>query len=146
MAAVDQGCPVQSAALDFDIPRSTLRSHVMELTLSRKRGRKPILSVGKEEKVVKYIKGMARYGHPINIMELKIKVVEAMQLREIPFKDGVPGAGWLHWFQKHHPEVSLRMSKGLDLGRARGLCPFHVATSYDDLELMLGRGYELDYI
>ena len=30
----------------------------------------------------------------------------------------------------------------MDAGRARGLCPSHVATFYDNLEIMLGRGYE----
>jgi hypothetical protein len=29
---------------------------------------------------------------------------------------------------------------------SQGLCPFHVATFYDNLELMLGRGYEPAYI
>jgi hypothetical protein len=86
MAAVEQGCPVQTTALDYDIPRSTLRGHVMDLILSRKRGRKPVLSVGEEEKVVKYIMGMARYGHLISITELKIKVAEATQLWQTPFK------------------------------------------------------------
>jgi hypothetical protein len=86
---------VQTVALDYDIPRSLLRGHVMGLTLSRKRDRKPVLSPTEEDKVVKYIMGMTRYGHPINITELKIKVAEATQLREIPFKDGIPGAGWL---------------------------------------------------
>jgi hypothetical protein len=38
------------------------------------------------------------------------------------------------------------MSQGLDSGRARGLCPSHVATFYDNLELMLSRGYEASYI
>jgi hypothetical protein len=146
MAAIDQGCPVQTAALDYEIPRSTLRCHVMGQSLSRKRGRKPVLSTVEEEKLVKYIMGMARYGHPLNITELKIKVAEATQLRETPFKDGIPGAGWLRWFRKRHPEISLRMSQGLDAGRARGLCPSHVATFYDNMELMLTRGYEASHI
>jgi hypothetical protein len=65
LSAVERGSPVQTAALDFYIPRSTLRNHVMGLSVSRKRGRKPVLSKVEEEKVVQYILGMARYGHPI---------------------------------------------------------------------------------
>jgi hypothetical protein len=38
------------------------------------------------------------------------------------------------------------MLQGLDLGRARGLCPFHVATFYENLDVMLGHGYEPQYI
>jgi hypothetical protein len=38
------------------------------------------------------------------------------------------------------------MSQELDAGRARGLCPSHVATFYDNLELLLTRGYEASHI
>jgi hypothetical protein len=48
MAKVERGCPVQTAALDHGISRSTLRSHVMGTIVSRKRGRKPVLSVAEE--------------------------------------------------------------------------------------------------
>jgi hypothetical protein len=34
------------------------------------------------------------------------------------------------------------MSQGLDVGRARGLCPENVSTFYENLETMLQRGYE----
>jgi hypothetical protein len=44
LSIVERGSPVQTTALDFDIPRSILRNHVMGLSLSRKRGRKPLLS------------------------------------------------------------------------------------------------------
>ena len=80
MVAIGQGCPVQTATLDYDIPRSSLKSHVMGLVVSRKRRRKPVLSTVEEEKVVRYILSMAKYGHPINITELKIKIAEATQL------------------------------------------------------------------
>jgi hypothetical protein len=49
----------------------------MEITLSRNQRRKPILSTTEEDKVVQYIHGMARYGHPVSLTELKIKVAEA---------------------------------------------------------------------
>jgi hypothetical protein len=58
------------------------------------------LSAVEEEKLVRCIMDMARYGHPINITELKIKVAKATQLRETPYKDGIPGTGWLYWFKK----------------------------------------------
>jgi hypothetical protein len=126
MAAVERGCPVQIAALDYDVPRSTLRSHVMGLTISRKRGRKLVLSLAEEDKLINDIHGMARYGHPLNLTELKIKVAEATQMHDTPFIDGIPRPSWLRWFRKRHPDISLRMSQGLDAGRAKGLCPKHV--------------------
>jgi hypothetical protein len=99
-----------------------------------------------EGKLVNYIHGMARYGHPLNLTELKIKVAEATQLRATPFTDGVPERGWLRWFRNRHPELSLRMSQGLDASRAKGLCPEHVSSFYDNLTTMLQQGYEPSYI
>jgi hypothetical protein len=120
MAAFENGCPVQIAALDYDVPKSTLRSHVMDLTLSRKRGRKLVLSSSKEEKLVQYIYGMARYGHPLNLIELKIKIVEVIQLHKTPFIDGVYGTDGcvglksaIHSF----PCVCHRVSRTYDLHR-----------------------------
>jgi hypothetical protein len=55
MAVVERRYPIQMATLDNNVPRSTLKSHVMGLTLSRKRGRKPILLATEEEKLVQYI-------------------------------------------------------------------------------------------
>ena len=77
MAAVDRGYPVQTATLDYDVPRSTLHSHVMGITLLQKCRRKPVLSTAEEGKLVNYIYEMARHGHPLNLTELKIKIVEA---------------------------------------------------------------------
>jgi hypothetical protein len=146
LSAVERGSPIQTAPLDFDIPRTTLRNHVMGLSLSRKKRRRPVLSKVEEEKVVQYILGMARYGHPINITELKIKVAEATQLHDTPFKDGIPRAGWVRWFRKCHPEISVRMSQGLDCGRARGLCSENVSSFYENLEVMLAKRYEASHI
>lgn len=100
-----------------------------------------------EEKiVVDYIMGMANYEHPININMLKVKVPEATQLRMTPFKEGILGHKWLRWFQKRHPKITLRMAQGLDVGRAKGLCPINVATFYENLQIMLERGYEPSHI
>ena len=146
IATVERGCHVQTTILDYDVPRSTLRSHVMGLTLSRKRGRKPVLSTIEEEKLVQYIYGMARYGHPFNLIELKIKLAKATQLHNTPFIDGIHGVGQLHWFKKRHLKLSLHMSQRLDASRVRGLYLENVSTFYKNLEYMLQQGYEPSYI
>ena len=107
MAAVERRCLVQPTVLDYDVPRSTLGSHIMGFTLSRKRGRKLVVSTAEEEQLVNYIHRMAMYGYPLNLIELKVKVAEATQLRDTPFTDGIPGPGWLQWFWKRHLELSL---------------------------------------
>jgi hypothetical protein len=102
MAIADKGCLVQTTALDYDISRSTLRSHVMGLTMSQMKDRKLVIKLVEEEKIVNYILDMENYGHPINITMLKTKVAEATQLQVTPFKQGICMQGWLHWFRKHH--------------------------------------------
>jgi hypothetical protein len=52
----------------------------------------------------------------------------------------------VRWFRKCHPEISVRMSQGLDSGRARGLCPKNVSSFYENLEVMLVKGYEASHI
>jgi hypothetical protein len=51
-----------------------------------------------------------------------------------PFKDGIPGDSWIHWFKKRHPNLTLRTSQGLDFARARDLCLDKVASFYRNLE------------
>jgi hypothetical protein len=91
-----------------------LRGHVMGLTLSRKKGKKLVLSVVEEEKVIKYIMG---------ITELKIKVAEATQMRKSPFKEGIPGPGWLRWFRKRHSEIHSVLHKAWMQGGQRNCVP-----------------------
>ena len=76
-----------------------MRNYLMDITLSRKRGRKPVLTPTEEEKVVKYIHSMARLGYPVSLTELRIKVAEATQLYQTPFTDGILERRWLRWFR-----------------------------------------------
>lgn len=89
---------------------------------------------------------MVRYGHPITITKLKIKVTKAIQLYKTHLKDGILGRGRLWWFQKHHLKTFFCISQGLDSRRAKGICPNHVVTFHDNLEAMLAQGYKLNYI
>jgi hypothetical protein len=80
------------------------------------------------------MKEMVRWEHGLSPTELKLKVVEITQQRETPFTNGIPGTSWLKLFKRRHPEFTLRMFEGLEVGRARGLCPMNVASFYQNLE------------
>jgi hypothetical protein len=56
------------------------------------------------------------------------------QDRLIPFIYGIPSHGWLCWFRKHHPELSLRLAQGLDAKREHSLCPNNVKMFYSNLQ------------
>ena len=84
-------------------------------------GPKTILSKDEEKKLCKYINLMVDWGHPMTSHQLKNKVVEIIQDRITPFKDGILEESWLKWFRSRHPNLVLRVPQGLDHNRARAL-------------------------
>ena len=134
MAAVDRGSKIAAAARDAGIPQSSLRDHLYGRTLKRKKGRQGVLHDQEESALVKWILEMQEHAHPISIFELMWKVAEITQERWTPFKDGIPGRGWLKWFRNRHPELTLRSTQGLEEGRARRLNPGSVSSFYENLQ------------
>jgi hypothetical protein len=103
--------------------------------LGRKRGKNSVLTESEERKLVTYLHDMANQGFPLTWLQLKIKITSLVQGgRETPFKDGIPGNGWVRWFRKRHPEVSLRSAQTLEIARAKSLCPGNIATLYHNLQ------------
>jgi hypothetical protein len=133
LRAVEKGVAIETVASHYQIPRSTLRSHVTGLSRGRKRGKAPVLIVDEEQQLVDYIIQMQGLGFPLSLSQLKLKVALITQERATPFVHGIPGAGWLRWFRRHHPELALRLAQGLNTNRARGLCPANVNTLYNNL-------------
>lgn len=134
VAAFDAGCHIATAAKDICIPASSLRDHIYGKTMKRKKGRQGVLTVEEETSLVKWMMEMQDLAHPISILERRRKVAEITQERWTPFKDGIPGRGWLRWFRNRHPELTLRSPQGLEEGRARGLNPTSVASFYSNLQ------------
>ena len=71
---------------------------------------------------------------PLNITELKTKVAELTQTRWTPFTNGIPGKSWIKWFRNRHLDLVLRVPEGLDLNRARALCPQNVQRFYKNIK------------
>jgi hypothetical protein len=66
---------------------------------------------------------------------LKMKVYEITKNRWTPFKDGIPGGGWMRWFKQRHLELTLRAAQGLESARAKVLqCLENVQSLYENLE------------
>ena len=131
----DEGMKVRKASRTFGIPVSSLRDHLYGKTIGRKRGAQPILQKNEEKKLVDYLFKMQDLGHPLTPGQLRLKVAQATQTREIPWSDvGVPGKSWLRSFKLRHPEIAARKSQPLEVARARGLCQTTVATLYENME------------
>lgn len=133
LEAVDEGQTMKKAAEENNIPYSSFRDHCLGKTRSRCRGVKGVLTLEEEDEIVQYLIRMCDLGFGITPSALKMKVFEITQHRWTPFRDGIPGDGWMRWFRRRHPELTLRASQGLESARARALCPENVQTLYDNL-------------
>ena len=82
---------------------------------------------------------MQEYGYPLSMDQLRLKVAKMIQYRVTPFRDGIPRNGWIKWFKKRHPNLTLRLSEGLEFSRAKGLCPENVRSFYSNLEQLYNK-------
>ena len=119
----------------YGIPSSSIRDHLYGRTTSRQKGIRPVLTPHDEKEIVDYVFNMQDRGHPLTAAELRLKVATATQTRPMPWSArGVPSKGWLRRFRSRHPEISSRRSQGLEVARARALCPITSESLYANLE------------
>ena len=62
-----------------------------------------MLTKSEEKALEEYILKMQEYAYPLSMDQLRLKVAEVVQERVTPFRDGIPGNGWIKWFKKRHP-------------------------------------------
>jgi hypothetical protein len=133
LAAVDEGKSMKKAAAENHIPYSSFRDWCYGKPRTRKRGVKAVLTPDEEAQIVNYLVTMCDRGYGLSPSALKMKVYEITKTRSTPFKDGIPGGGWMRWFRRRHPELTVRTAEGLESARARALCPENVQSLYDNL-------------
>ena len=70
------------------------------------------------------------------------------QSKSIPWSTlGVLKKRWLRQFQGRHPKLATRRSQGLEVARARALCPTIAETLYSNLEfLYMSYNYPANHI
>lgn len=125
---------MRQAASTFNIPYSTFREWCYGIRTTRKKGPPTVLSTVEEEELVKYLIQMCDRGYGLSPTALRMKVYELTQSRWTPFRDGIPGNGWMRWWKKRHPDLTLRVSQALESARAKGLCEENVMSFYSNLQ------------
>ena len=100
----------------------------------RKRVTKGVLTAHEESHLVQYLIEICNRELGLSPTQLKIKVYEMIRTKWTPFKNGKPGSGWMWWWKRCHPELSLRSSQALETTRENGLCKENVASFYKNLE------------
>ena len=138
LAAVDNGLSMRLAAQRNNIPYSSFRDWCYGHTRSRRRGKMSVLTPEEESELVQYLIRMCDAGFGLSPTALKMKVYEMTKTRCTPFTDGIPGGGWMRWFKRRHPELSIRAAQALETARAKSLCPENVASLYSNLEELYG--------
>jgi hypothetical protein len=136
IAAVDDGMTIRKAATTYGIPRSSLEDWLYGRTRSRRRGKEGTLTAEEERLIVNWICKRQDMGWPLTNLDLRLKVCEITQTRPTPFKSGIPGASWLRWWKRRHPELTLRVPQGLDTARARALIKENVDSFYTNLQTL----------
>lgn len=95
LAAFDDGVSMRKAAVTYNIPYSTFREWCYGIRTSRKKGPSSVLKPAEEEELVAYLIQMCDRGFGLSPTALRMKVYEITQSRWTPFRNGIPGNGWM---------------------------------------------------
>ena len=108
---------LRRAALEYDIPKSTLSDYVQEKSqLGVSSGPSRFLSCEEEEEVVNWIAGCAEIGWAKSVKEIR-RVVSTIVSYKCGYAVNV-SPGWWDKFRKRHPELVMRTAEKLAYKRA----------------------------
>ena len=94
-----------------------------------------MLRANEEQKLIDYMFKMQDLGHVLTVAELRLKVALATQTRATLWTTtGLLCKGLFRRFKIKHLEIATRKSQGLDINRARALCPIIAEILYANLE------------
>ena len=131
-AVTTKGFTVRRAALEFNVPRSTLNDRITgRVPHGKKSGKSKHLSDEEEEELVQFLLRCATIGYPRTRQEVIAVVSKACRLRG---KDINVTHGWWESFCKRHNSISLRSLSHLSLSRARASNNQVLESYFDALE------------
>lgn len=141
MNALKSGKSQRQVAVQYRIPRRTLRNHVKSGSYARKMGCNSVLSKDEELELVKRIIRFSDVGMPLNSRMLRSYVYEFCEKNSIPSnfnKDNrMAGMDWLKSFMKRHPNIAQRRAQHMNPARAQKLNRFIVNDYFSKLEKVL---------
>ncbi len=113
--------PLRKASWYQNIPLTSLSNHFIDKVTLRKCGPLRVLLIDEEAVIVEWVFGIHKCGLSMSLHQLKLKVGELTQTHATPFNNGIPRTSQWHQFKRRHPEISVRLAKGLDISKAQGL-------------------------
>jgi len=141
-AAHSQAHPnFKKIAANYGVSRKSLtQRYYGTISLNSSPGKKPYLSVQEEETLVKFLIETSGLGIGYDIKSFKILIQALLGKSGELLTDG-----WVHYFMKKHPEISMRRVEALDRLRSRTIneesLEFYfnlLQTAYDKVKLLSG--------
>lgn len=90
----DNNMSVRATSINYGIPNTTLRSWMMEIINTERRGPRTILSIEEEVEVIQWCKDMAEIDHGLQVDQLQSTVVQIIGNRANSFTNGMIGRSW----------------------------------------------------
>jgi len=128
---------VRRAAVEYDIPSSTLHDHISgKVSAGAVSGAPRYLDEEEEKELVDFLLGCAEVGYPKTVKEVRI-IVGKIIAKKHKQENGTTAPvshGWWEKFQRRHQELSLRSSESLSQRRAMAMNPGVLNRYFDLLE------------
>ena len=135
---------VRRAALEYNVPRSTLSDRVTGRVRPGARSGAPrYLEEEEEEEVVQWISGCAEIGRAKSIREVQA-VVSAIVARKLGITSISVSHGWWDKFRRRHPELVMRSGEAIAYKRAAAVNKETIFHYFDLLETTLQSNRLLD--
>ena len=139
IAAYDSGMSMKKASLQFGIPYSSFREHCYGIRKLRVKETRGVISMEEEQQLSDWFLSMVERGYGLTPTALKMKVNEITMSKVTPFREGIPGRGWMRGWKRRYPKLILQTTQALETTRTKGLCKDNVASFYDNLETLYSR-------
>ena len=134
MRAVTEGMGINRAAVEFGLPKSTLKDRISgRVEHGTNPGRVPYLSASEEQELVNYIITCADIGYPKrrhDVLSIVCKTLEEKNGAPVKFN----GKGWWLRFMQRWPKLALRRGDPLAQPRANAVNAANIKQYYDLLK------------
>ena len=99
---------LRMASWHHSISESSIRAWQSGKVKSKRSGPKTILTSEEKKLLVEWCEIRQNVAQCASLTLLKGKVKQICSDRLTPFREGIHGRSWWHWFQKRHPQLTLR--------------------------------------
>ena len=121
MEAVRSGMGVNRAALEYGVPKATLKDRIAgRVVHGIKPGPEPYLTAEEEDELATFLIEVCKMGHGKTKQEVLLIVQKTLKKKR-RLTEHFNGEGWWTRFTKRHPEITLRTPDPLSYSRSNAV-------------------------